>query len=394
MDFPVQEPSKAVNSRCMQTGDAGNGGEFDMRDWLDPRRVTVVMWDFTFLTRHVKGGSFEDYDRVLDEVADRGYNTLRLDPLPHVVDLAKPDTIYSRPANVKQPLIPWDGPHAFEGPVGKWLIEFMEKVLKKGLYYCLSAWSYTFDQGVRPQNLRDITECWKVQLREWKKRFGFQNCIYVDLSNEYPYFLNGHLERTIEEYNGRWSPEWNRNINQEVNSCLREMREEFPELRFMVSVHGDVKWIDVDLELDAMDIHFYADADPRFCGRTLFDKNYDEYFRDESLFKDFSNRCMASHKAMAPMYRARQRSKLAAFANWSQTSGIPLITTESWASWYYIDHRDLDWSWLLEWAEWSVEDAIDHKMWGWTPHNYCQPQFENWKDVRWHRRLTDRFLRS
>ncbi len=35
---------------------------------------------------------------------------------------------------------------------------------------------------------------------------------------------------------------------------------------------------------------------------------------------------------------------------------------------------------------------MDFRMWGWTPHNYCQPQFANWKDVRWHRTLTDRFL--
>ena len=94
------------------------------------------------------------------------------------------------------------------------------------------------------------------------------------------------------------------------------------------------------------------------------------------------------------MFRARQRAKLGAFAELSQRRGIPLLTTESWACWYYIDSPDLDWGWLLEWAEWSVEDAIEYRMWGWTPHNYCQPQFTNWKDAAWHRRLTDRFLRS
>jgi hypothetical protein len=41
--------------------------------------------------------------------------------------------------------------------------------------------------------------------------------------------------------------------------------------------------------------------------------------------------------------------------------------------------------------EWSVEDALEYGMWGWTPRNYCQPQFHNWKDVAWHRRLTERF---
>ena len=50
--------------------------EFDMRDWLEPRRMTTVMWDHTFLTRHVPGDSFEDYDKVLDEAVGR---TLRQD---------------------------------------------------------------------------------------------------------------------------------------------------------------------------------------------------------------------------------------------------------------------------------------------------------------------------
>ena len=387
MEYPKQESSRA---RSMMSREFE---KFDMREWLEPRRMTVVMWDFAFLTRHMKGDSFEDYDKVLDEAIERGYNTIRLDPMPHLIDLSKPEKIYSRPALKEHPIHPWDRPEAFEGPAGKWLIEFMEKLLKKGLYYCLSAWSISTLPGKSPQNLYDITDCWKIMLKEWKKRFGFDKCIYVDLSNEYPYFLNGHLERTLKGRQ-RWSPEWNAYIQKEVNECLREMRSEFPELRFMVSLHGDVRWIDLNLELDVMDIHFYADADPRFNDRTLFDEICSDLFRDESLFKDFSDRCMKSHRIMAPMYRARQRSKLSAFASWSKDAGIPLITTESWASWYYIDHPDLDWSWLLEWAEWSVEDAIEFGMWGWTPHNYCQPQFKNWKDVRWHRRLTDKFLRS
>ena len=385
----MQDPSRAKGSGKTSSG------SFDMRDWLDPRRVTVIMWDHAFLTRHMKGDSFEDYDKVLSEAAERGYNTLRLDPMPQVIALDRPETVLTRPPTVSKPeLFPWERAQAFEGPAGVWLIEFMEKVLQKGFCYCLSAWNGKWETGAKPENLHELTNRWIPFLHKWRERFGFEKCLYVDLSNEYPYFLNGHLKRTIREYNGRWSPEWNEFIKQEVNGCLKEMRREFPEVRFMVSLHGDVRWIDLDLELDVMDVHFYSDADPRFTGRTLFDKHVPELFTTDAFFKGFSDRCVASHKIMAPMYRAQQRSKLAAFSAWSGEYGIPLTTSESWASWYYLDHKDLDWSWLLEWAEWSVEDAIEYGMWGWTPHNYCQPQFANWKDVKWHRKLTDKFLKS
>ena len=388
MDYPVQESSRTVHP----TGTPSAG--FDMREWLHPRRMTMIMWDNAFLMRHMKGDAFEDYDRVLDEAMERGYNTLRIDPMPQLIDLAEPDKVFSRPANGSQPFNPWDRTKAVEGPLGAWLIEFMEKVQDRGLDYCLSAWCGDFPNGTRIGSLQDITECWSTFLREWRKRFGFDRCVYVDLSNEFPHFLGGYQGEVDRDHGGRWSRDWKAWIAQDVNGCLRRLREENPEVRFMVSLHGDPRWIDVDLELDVMDIHFYADADRRFCDRTRFDVTCGEMFRGDELYKDFSERCRKSHSIMAPMYRARQRSKLAAFAAWSQSSGIPLLTTESWASWYYIDHKDMDWTWLLEWAEWSVEDALEFGMWGWTPHNYCQPQFENWKDARWHRRLTDRFLRG
>jgi hypothetical protein len=120
----------------------------------------------------------------------------------------------------------------------------------------------------------------------------------------------------------------------------------------------------------------------------------DGMFQRDDWFAEFSRRCGEAHRAIAPMLRARQRAKLFAFAGWAQQRGMPLTTTESWSTWYYFDHADLDWSWLLEWAEWSVQDAIDAGMWGWTPHNYLQPQFRQWHDVAWHRRLTRTFLRS
>ena len=67
MDFPSQETNMNAVGGGMQAG------RFDPRQQLNPRRLTLAMWDQAFLLRHIPGGSFEDYDRVLDEAIERGY---------------------------------------------------------------------------------------------------------------------------------------------------------------------------------------------------------------------------------------------------------------------------------------------------------------------------------
>jgi len=379
-------------------------GSFDMREWLNPRRLTIAMWDQAFLLRHIPGGSFEDYDRVLDEAIERGYNTLRLDPMPQIIDLSHPERILEWP-DPQTPYMPWGWNRAVKGPVGIWLIEFMEKLLHRGMNYTLSAWWFCDEKkGPKPFKIphmhKEASELWAAMLRDWKRRFGFNGLVYLDIANEVPYFLPGFMKRFREETGSDWQNSTHLTDKQiqfladELNEALSLLRREFPEVRFTASIHGDLRWLKVPVEFDCLDVHFYADKDLRWLQRTRFAEYQSKLFTDASWHKEFSERCTKTHRAMAPMLRARQRNKLAAFASWAVQHGMPLTTSESWTSWYYFHSPDLDWGWLLEWAEWSVEDAIEFKMWGWTPHNYVQPQFANWKDVQWHRRLTEKFLKS
>jgi hypothetical protein len=402
MSFPLQEPSKTTPPQAAQEPSL-----FDMRDYLTPSRLTIVMWDQAFLLRHVPGGSFEHYDRVLDEAIERGYNTLRLDPLPQLVDLAHPEMVFSWP-DPHTPYMPWGWDRSVEGPVGLWLLEFMEALLHRGLSYTLSAWWFT-DQSTNnpfsalskcPHTHLEAAELWRKILLDWKARFGFKGLVYVDIANEVPYFLPGYLQTLKDQTGADWSGSDRFTSAQveflahDLNAALSLLQREFPELRFTASIHGDTRWLEVPVQFDCLDVHFYADMDPRWTVRTRFPEVMPVLFTDASWHKEFSDRCTHTHKSMAPMLRARQRSRLAAFADWGSQNGMPLTTSESWASWYYIDSQNLDWGWLLDWAAWSVEDALEFKMWGWTPHNYCQPQFQNWQDVLWHRRLTEKFLHS
>lgn len=402
MEFPLQSSGQARSQPAM------NPGSFDMRDWLSPRRLTIVMWDQAFLMRHLPGESFADYDRVLDETIERGYNTLRLDPLPQLIDLTHPEKVFHW-CDPGTPQMPWGWNKAGQGALGAFMIEFMEKVQRRPLNYTLSAWWFSGQSGnnpfpaeaAAPPTHLQGAELWAALLREWKRRFGLERLVYVDLANEVPYFLPGFMQRFEHETGGRWNeggqPFSQRQIEflaGELNPALAALQREFPEVRFTASIHGDERWLDVPVQFDCLDVHFYSDVDPRWRDRTRFADWMPSLFTDTSWHKEFSERCKAARNSMAPMLRAAQRAKLASFAAWAAQKGMPLTTSESWSSWFYLDAPDLDWGWLLEWAEWSVEDALEYRMWGWTPHNYCQPQFVNWQDARWHRRLTDRFLRG
>lgn len=376
---------------------------FDMRDYLNPKRLTLVMWDVAYALRHVPGGSFADYDRVLDETAERGYNTVRIDPMPQWIDLSKPNRILHWP-DPKWPFQPWLWTGAVTGPVGLWIIEFMEKLRRRPqLNYTLSAW-WLMDPPPpmpavlrRPANHIEGAEMWAMLLTEWKRRFGFEGLVYVDIANESPFFFPDFQDRIKKETGAEWGvPQLSAMqidfVAKEINGGLKLLRREFPELRFTTAMHGDTRWLDIPVELDCLDIHFYADADARWTQRTRFDEDIPTMFHSDTWFADLSQRAQKTHRSMAPMLRARQRAKLSDFAAWAARRGMPLTCSEGWAAWYWIDDPKLDWGWLLDWASWAVEDSIDNRLWGWTPHDYCQPQFANWRDVKWHRKLTERFL--
>lgn len=395
MNFPIQ-----VSSDRRSASDL-SAGSFDPRNSLLPRRMTLAMWDQAYLLRHGEGGAFADWDRVLDETIERGYNTVRIDPMPQWIDLSMPDQVLHW-EDPRQPFMPW----CWNGPVsasaGRWLIEFMEKLRsRQQLYYTLSAWWF-MTEGTpavlrKPETLSDGAEMWCQMLTQWKSRFGFDHLVYVDLANELPYFFPDFVPRLQRETGSDWGGVFDSQVigflTHEINSAMKLLQSEFPELRFTCSIHGDLRWLDVPVEFDCLDVHFYADADSRWISRTKFGQ-YGDMFQSTAWHAEFSDRATKTAAAIAPMLRSRQRAKLAQFAAWASHRGMPLTTSESWASWYMFDAPEMDWGWLLDWAEWSVEDAIEFGMWGWTPHNYVAPQFKNWDDVRWHQRLTERFLRS
>ena len=398
--FPSPVSSAGPATNAVQVG---MSGQWDMRTDLDPQRLAIAMWDYAYLGRHRPGQSMADYSAVLAGLKERGYNCVRIDPFPQLPGyLDDPSKVYRFP-DQGQPYIPWGWNDGFEMKAGGTVVEFMEEVQRQGLRIILSAWWLVDgmpEESVKVTSLKQGTELFAALLEKWKSRFGFEGIAYVDLCNELPYFIHGFLDEAKSRVNLDWGSGqaftneqvgW---LANEINPSLANLQRAFPELLFTVSMHGDTRWLQVPVDCDCLDIHFYGTADQRWNARTRFNEFSKTFFTDRSWHAEFSDRWLKSKPAW-PLFRARQRGLMSAFANWSCQRGMPLTTSEGWSAWYADNTPDYDYSPLIAWSEWALEDALEYKFWGWTPHSYIQPQYGRlWDDLAWHQAMTERFLKG
>jgi hypothetical protein len=47
--------------------------------------LAITMWEFSWLERRWTGAGYEDWDRALSELVERGYDAVRIDAFPHLI---------------------------------------------------------------------------------------------------------------------------------------------------------------------------------------------------------------------------------------------------------------------------------------------------------------------
>jgi hypothetical protein len=115
-----------------------------------------------------------------------------------------------------------------------------------------------------------------------------------------------------------------------------------------------------------------------------------DWFRPDS-FDALVRNGRAEYMSRRDYYDSRLFRRIDENAAWSKATGLPLVTTECWAVIDYKDWPGLDWDWVMDINARAVEYAAGKGRWaGLATSNFCGPQFVGmWRDVAWHRRLTD-----
>ncbi|UVQ47120.1 hypothetical protein NXY11_02385 [Parabacteroides faecis] len=150
---------------------------------VSPRAIT--MWDFSWLERRWPGAGYEDWDKVLDELLERGYNAIRIDAYPHLI--AEDPTKKWMLNEVWNQQV-WGSPDLNEVQVQPNLNKFLEKCKERDIKVGLSSW---YRQDVDDTRMKITTadkmaDCWISTLRTIETDGLLDTVLYVDLCNEWP----------------------------------------------------------------------------------------------------------------------------------------------------------------------------------------------------------------
>jgi hypothetical protein len=346
----------------------------------------ITMWEFSWIERRWPGAGYEDWDRALDELAERGYDAVRIDPFPHLiaVDGSREWTLI--PCwNTQQ----WGSPALNTVRILPALYEFMAKCRDRGVKVALSSWFRESTDDVR-MNIKtpaDLARVWQITLDGIKKAGLLDIVLWVDVVNEWP--------------GPRWAPffqpalDWGQWDDPRglayIKAAVEGLRLSYPELPILFSTMGtrSKQFGEVDLSfVDAIEHHIWMAA---LNGGEFYNILKYEY----ELFTPVGYEKLQA--GAEKLYRSKPEywqgiltREIDLMADISRKINQPLATTECWGLVDYKDYPMLPWNWIQDLCALGTTRAAATGQWAAiATSNFCGPQFVGmWSDIIWHRRMT------
>ncbi len=348
-----------------------------------PRAIT--MWDFSWLERRWPGAGYENWDKALDELAERGYDAVRIDAYPHLVAVDPKRQWLLKPEWLVQD---WGSPSLTRVQVIPALYEFMAKCRDRGIKVGLSTWHREDADNLRMKirGPEHLAENWDRTLDGVKQAGLMDTILYVDLNNEFPGPAWAPFLQPKQGYN-----DWPKPPAQEfMNKALAALRRSYGELPLMFSILEPKEMLSKATvgAFDAVDFHFWMAQANGGEFYKLAGYKYDRFTMES--YHNMQLKGEATYRARPNYWRKLMLDGIAGIAEGGRRSGKPLVTTESWAVVDYKDAPLLDWGWVKDLtAEGTLAACRTGRWHAICTSNFCGPQFHGmWRDIAWHQRLT------
>lgn len=383
--------------------------------------VAIAMWDYSWLLLHHKHGAFEDWDKVLDGLVERGYNAIRIDCFPHLVAADNEGNIQEEYLHIREAWKPayWGNQFTMRSEPRKSLVVFLNKCKERGIYIGLSTWfmPHGTERNLEAKSVNDFVRMWDETLSFLKEHELLHDVIYVDLLNEYPlwhgfdWFKNEMNERSnvrlfkeknpeanvpddqfIKIKDRRYTPVQQHFFQGFIDDAIDQLKAKYPDIPFFVSLPGSANLNSVDYShFGAFDPHYWFSHHLEFNKKTgladlhMFRSEKQAHFEDNYIMVlDYWN----ENKLELSDWMEGRIVQAAAIG---KKYNIPVGNTEGWGAVFWQDHPLTDWQFIKEAAEVSVDLAIKHNYKFICTSNFTHPQFKGiWEDVEWHQQITSK----
>jgi hypothetical protein len=344
------------------------------------------MWEFSWIERRWPGAGYEDWDRALDELKERGYNAVRIDPFPHLLaaDPHKTWTLWPE-WNTQM----WGSPDVNRIVLVPALFEFIGKCRDRGIKVGLSTWYRKDDADTR----MTITGP-EVMAANWIKTLDLiaqagliDSILYTDLCNEWPGQDWAPFVKPPLTY-GQWDNPASLDYMQKAIALVRAKYPAMP-LLFSIATGSMQSYLDHDLsDFDLLDPHIWMVQ--QYGGEFYKLSGYAYEHFDPRGYTNLSLKAEDVYRARPEYWQTGLVKAIDAFAEVSRKIKMPLITTECWAIVDYKDWPLLKWDWVKDLCAIGARRAASSGQWlAIATSNFCGPQFVGmWRDVKWHQQLT------
>lgn len=381
-------------------------------DSLSPESPkAIAMWDFSWLLRRYRGGGFEHWDKVLDELVERGYNALRIDCFPQFIGLNDEAIVqeeYFLPKKNWHPSL-WGNEFSVTIRPQESLINFLQKCRQRNISYVLASWFYGHgtNRNRSFSGSSGLVRSWNKVLELVRDNHLMDHLLYVDVLNEYPlwhgyHWLTSQLDQLNdtrnlatdflnEEGQNRFNTDQILFYNTFLSTVIRELKSHWPNIRFTASQTNTLNtpWQHLDIkEMEVLDIHHWMIYNQPFSRYTgYFDhihrmKNDTKFATTQQRISDYWNE---HNEELSAWLEEGIRSR----KDWARDKNIPLGNTEGWGAVMWMNHPALSWNFIKESAEQAVHLGVKYGYSFNCTSNFTHPHFELWQDIDWHREMTN-----
>ena len=417
-----------------KSGTAASSGLALSRNYLGKNtRLSIAMWDFSWLMAHYPGGAYEDLEQRVAEAAERGYNTLRVDCFPsHILER---ETTFLKKNWISGVNLPMWGEIAVDYTcnVRKEVARLAELCRKHGIWLGLDSWdrSHMFwsaklpslqtsgspsslsgsegvikiPEGEEERAFTGIGEVWVKALKLMREDGVLERAVWIAPMNEVPWVGGRYVDSVIAlQKKPKNEGETKLEAVAELDAIFRRLNVYMgAPIKSEIAKEGiPLSYCSLGAEnyaarmsdiYDVVDVHFMPgvivdDEDKRYfqkAGPGAPNGNFQNFekFDLKAYSMAWDNACRRHYPAMLEQVSSYFKTAL---EHTTLPSGkrLQAIITEPYGPCYWPDHPDVSWEWYKRYNSDALRIVAAMNFTGASLSNYGEPLFTLWNDLGWH----------